>query len=327
LSEFKGLSVTEARREHFRLLKEESRILHERAANEPILEEVDCPLECAAEPEFLFVKDGSSFVRCPDCGLIYVNPQMTETTLSEHFASSPAWEVWASTVLPSSEQQTFDREKYRSALENIQKLHPSGKKLLDIGASSGLFLSLAQESGYEISGIEPSEAACDVAKQLFGISLSNSNFADYSCEENCFDIVTFWASLEYHKHPKAALVKASTLLCPKGLLLIFVSGNAHSFAMRMLKEQNVGFLFNRLWYFSPASLDRLVTQVDPSLNLVERDSLVPSLDVIARYLSYEDPYNNSTQELFTEDELGILKDLIESKAMGYKFLSIYRLDG
>ena len=324
MNRFVGLSVTEGRREHFRLLSEEARALQERGETEPIFEEVNCPLGCPEQPEPLFIKDGSNFVRCPGCGLIYVNPQLTELALAKHFASSPAWEVWAKSVLPSPEQQAFDLEKYRSALETIKRLHPGAKRLLDIGANSGQFLSLAQKEGFEVSGIEPSEAACKVARELFGLNLFNGQLADYTAEENSFDIITFWASLEYHKYPKAAIGKALKLLRSDGLLLVFISGNAHSLVMRMFRERCVGFLFNRLWYFSPESLDRLISQVSPALSLVERHSVIPSLDVIAHYLSYEDPYSESPQQLFSEGELGLLQNIIESNDMGYKFLSIYR---
>ena len=324
MNRFTGLSATEGRREHFRLLREEAKALHERSRTEPIFEEVNCPLGCLEQAEPLLVKDGSSFVRCPGCGLIYVNPQLTESALAEHFASSPAWEVWARSVLPSPEQQAFDIEKYRSAIEIMKELYPDSQSLLDIGANSGFFLSLAREAGFKVSGIEPSEAACKVAKELFGLALFNGQLADYPIEENSFDIITFWASLEYHKYPKVAISKAVELLRPEGLLLIFISGNAHSLVMRMLREKCVGFLFNRLWYFSLESLDRLVSQVNPALSLAERYSVIPSLDVIAHYLSYEDPYSESPQQLFSEDELDLLQNIIEKKNMGYKFLSIYR---
>ncbi len=115
MNRFTGLSATEGRREHFRLLSEEAKALHEQARTEPIFEEVDCPLGCPGQPEPLFIKDGSNFVRCPSCGLIYVNPQLTESALTKHFASSPAWEVWAKSVLTSPEQQAFDLDNYRSA--------------------------------------------------------------------------------------------------------------------------------------------------------------------------------------------------------------------
>ena len=324
MNHFRRLSATEGRREHFRLLKEEAKELHKRARTEPIFEKVACPLSCPEKPTILFVKDGSTFVKCPGCNLIFVNPQLTESALANHFVSSPAWEVWAKSVLPSPEQQAFDSEKYHKAIGTMRKLLPEGEKLLDIGANSGLFLSLAREADLDINGIEPSKAACKVAEELFEIALFNGQFVDYPAEKNSFDIITFWASLEYHKYPQAAISKSSKLLRPGGLLLVFISGNAHSLVMRMLKEVCVGFLFNRLWYFAPDSLDRLISRTDSSLHLVERYSVIPSLDVISRYLSYEDPYGEFPQELFPQDKLATLQSIIEKNNMGYKFLSIYQ---
>lgn len=324
MNRFAGLSVTEGRQEHFRLLREEAESIVKRSAVEPILEEINCPLGCSEQPELLFVKEGSSFVRCPRCRLVFINPQLVESALEEHFASSLAWEVWAETVLPSEEQQEFDRDKYRSALRTLKALHPKAQTLLDIGTGSGLFLSLAQEAGFRAEGIEPSQGACRVAQELYNLTLYNGCLADFPMEEGAYDIITFWASLEYHKYPAAALDKAAKLLAPNGLLLVFISGNSHSLVMRMLREKCVGFLFNRLWYFSPESLDVIVAKVSPEFQLVERYSMIPSLDVISRYLDYEDPYGSADRRLWSEDELGMMNNLIEKNYMGYKFSSLYR---
>jgi len=321
-----GLSMDQGRREHFRLLMEEWDLFCEQAKKEPIFEKVSCLMECNKQPEFLFSKHGSSFVRCPGCGLIYLNPQLTESALAKHFVSSPAWEVWANAVLTSKEQREFDREKYISSLKALKKMIPGVVKLLDVGANSGFFVSLAKDSGFLAQGIEPSLAACKVAKELYDLTLFNGRFEDYTAQEASFDVITFWASLEYNKNPREVLRKALHILKPGGLLLIYISGNANSLVMRMLREKCVGFLFNRLWYFSPASLDKLIMYVKPTLKFIERKSMVPSLDVIASYLDYMDPYEGNSK-LFSEDELRMLLDLIEKKDMGYKFLSIYRNEG
>lgn len=321
----KELSVSEGRRQHFMLLMEEWDHLVNQSQNTPIFETVECLLGCGSKPELAFIKRNSRFVLCPDCGMLFLNPQLTESALAEHFASSPAWEVWSKIVLASSEQQDFDSKKYLAALKTVKQLSPIAHRVLDVGSGSGFFLSLARLAGFEAQGIEPSSAACRVAENRYGVSLFNGPFADYKPAGGSFDLITFWASLEYFKYPRIAIEKAVNLLVPGGLLLVLISGNAHSLVMRMLKERCVGFLFNRPWYFTPDALDKLAVQVSERLKLISRKSIIPSLDVIESYLCYGDPYGKKPKRpLFNPSELEVLNGLIETKDMGYKFLSIYR---
>lgn len=319
----RGLSVTEGRRLHFRLLDEEWEALRRRAEFEPLLEEARCPADCPQPSRFIFDKNGCRFHRCPGCGLVFVNPQLTAAALSEHFATSPAWQVWAESVLADPSQQAADRAKYRAALDAIAPLNGGTPgRVLDIGANSGVFLAEARAAGWEVTGVEPSRAACDFALRTRGISLLRCGFADYANRDEPFDLITFWASLEYHKDPAAAVAKALSLLAPGGLLLVLVSGNAHSLVMRVLREHCVGFLFNRPWYFTPDALDRLVR--GPGIELVQRHSIIASLDVLSRWLDYRDPYEGSIPDLFSEEEIGALESRIDARHMGYKFQSIYR---
>lgn len=318
----RGLSVTEARQLHFRLLDEEWAAL---SAAET--ESVSCPVGCSRQPETVFVKHGTVFVRCPDCGLVFINPQLTEAALTQHFTHSPAWEVWARDVLPSPEQLAFDAEKYGKALDQLAAVVPAGGQLLDVGANSGVFLSLARARGWTVSGVEPSEAACRVARDVNGVDLFCGTFDQFQAPAKSFDLITFWASLEYGKHPDRSVAKALDLLKPGGALLIFISGNAHSLVMRALRERCVGFLFNRSWYFSPDSLDALVMRRSQAqVTLVERHSVIPSVDVLARALDYmPDPYAGPIPAVLDDIELQALCRFIERRHMGYKFQSVYKV--
>lgn len=317
-----GLGITEARRLHFRLLDEEWDAL---AGRPDLVEEVPCPVGCTAAPVVLFEKRGSTFVRCPDCGLVFLNPQLTETAMVDHFTRSEAWVIWARDVLPDPEQQAFDRRKYAAAMDHVGGLIDGPGRVLDVGANSGIFLSIARERGWDIAGIEPSEGACRVARDLNGVDLWNGMFRDFEAEPGSFDLITFWASFEYDKRPAVVVEKAVSLLRPGGLLLIYISGNCHSLVMRMLREKCVGYVFNRPWSFGPESLDRLVLKGGTSL--IERHSVIPSLDVIERYLDYGDGYGDAVPALFREPERRALQAVIEAEHMGYKFQSIYRKGG
>ena len=322
MNAFASLSVNEARRRHFELLDGEWDELAERQADSTTWEDASCCCGSVAKAELLFEKKGTRFVRCPACTTIFVSPQLTEKALSDHFTHSPAWEAW-SRVLLDPDQMAFDRGKYEGALDHLDALRPNGGRLLDVGANSGVFLDAARKRNWQVDGIEPSEAACDVAREQLGIDLFCGTFAAFPAQAASYDLITFWASLEYTRHPEKSIDRARELLAPEGLLLIFVSGNSHSLVMRMLKQHCIGYLFNRPWYFSPQGLDALVLR--PGIELLERHSIIPSLDVVQRYLDDREPYGTEEPALFTDGQIDLLERLIAENHMGYKFQSIYRV--
>src|SRR5439155_21245412 len=52
------------------------------------LREVDCPLCGSAARARLFEKHGFTFVRCRDCGLVFVNPQLEEAVVLEEYRTA-----------------------------------------------------------------------------------------------------------------------------------------------------------------------------------------------------------------------------------------------
>ncbi|MBF0511542.1 MAG: methyltransferase domain-containing protein [Candidatus Omnitrophica bacterium] len=287
-----------------------------------LVEKVSCPVCGARKNQVLFVKKGLSFVQCPSCSLVFINPQPKQAFLEDHFLKSKAWSVWSKKVL-SKEQCREDEKKYEHAFQWLSKLRIGhSPKLLDVGSGAGIFLNMARQRGFEVMGIEPSVKAADFSEKKFGVDIFTGSFEAFE-SLSLFDIITFWASLEYNKNVQLAIRKAVSLLKPRGLLLIFIGGNAHSLVMRTLREKCVGFIFNRCHSFTPQSLDRLV--LNKGFNLKVRYSLISEIGPIENYLSFDDPYLPKKEEdLFSLKDKKLLEDIIERNHMGYKFVSIYR---
>jgi SAM-dependent methyltransferase len=164
--------------------------------------------------------------------------------------------------------------------------------------------------------------AADFSRKRFGLDVFCGGFGSFQ-SRSLFDVITFWASLEYNKDVQAAVKKAASLLRPGGILLVFISGNAHSLVMRLLRQDCVGFIFNRCHSFTPKSLDRLV--ISYGLRLKARYSLISEIGPIENFLSYDDPYTPMSREgLFSSQDKKTLEDIVLRNHMGYKFLSIYR---
>ncbi len=311
--------------QHFDLIDEEWGKMQERGSGmvkPQWLKETACPVCDSQRYERIFVKKGLSFVQCVRCTHVFINPQLKDDVLAQHFKDSPAWHVWSRNLV-SQKRKKFDVSKYETALEHVAKLQ--GQKtagtVLDVGCSSGVFLDLARQLGWKVFGVEPSAVAAKFATAKRGLNVFCGSFKDYPGTGK-FDLITFWASLEYNTNLQNVIRKAKDLLNPRGLILVLVSGNSHSLAMRMLQEKCVGFVFNRTHSFNPTSLDVLMKRHD--LRLAGRYSLLPETRVLSNYLSYGDPYAKGKKMLFPSGDENILEKMMERNCMGYKFISFYK---
>lgn len=139
---------------------------------------------------------------------------------------------------------------------SLLKQLTNGKKLLDIGAGTGHFLSKAKESGYTVLGLEPDEDARKVALSESGVELKDLSLL-HELNEG-FDIVSMWHVLEHVYHLQQDLEKIASLVNQNGVLIIAVP-NYTSFDAHYYKEYWAAYDVPRhLYHFSPKSIIPLV---------------------------------------------------------------------
>jgi SAM-dependent methyltransferase len=237
-----------------------------RLSGEPAvaLETADCPLCGAGERALLFVardrllnRPGSfPVVRCARCGFVYLGERPAPDALLSYYPEtyyplgsepSPAALAVASGLL--------------ARVEAWLARHPRpDPTILDIGCGTGLFLSLAQQAGYDTRGIELSAAAVAYGRQRFGLEIDCGALDDVALPPASFDVVTLWHVLEHLPNPVGALRRVKQALRPDGLLLLGVP-NFGSLEAR---------LFGRRWYsldaprhfsqFTPETLARALVK-------------------------------------------------------------------
>ncbi|TMU55074.1 class I SAM-dependent methyltransferase [Flagellimonas algicola] len=126
-------------------------------------------------------------------------------------------------------------------------------KLLDFGAGTGDFLTVAKKSGFEVSGIEPNQKARDRAKQK-GIELSDSLA---NLNDRKYGVITLWHVLEHLPNLDGQLVELKELLQEDGLLVVAVP-NYRSFDAKHYKSHWAAYDVPRhLWHFSRTSISKL----------------------------------------------------------------------
>ena len=149
-------------------------------------------------------------------------------------------------------------------LESIAAKRPQRGRLLEVGAGRGEFLTLARSDGWEVHGIEPSNAAVSYAKQQYDLELDEGTLEEYDREER-FDVVYLSHVFEHVLDASATLSKVGDLLAADGLLVIEVPNQFESWVGRCAgvvgrrRERSIYSIHHTL-FFGPRQLEHLLAR-------------------------------------------------------------------
>jgi 2-polyprenyl-3-methyl-5-hydroxy-6-metoxy-1,4-benzoquinol methylase len=159
------------------------------------------------------VVKGWRYVRCGDCGLVFLHPQPTEAELGEFY----------------DHYYRYDSQRYQNSISGQQKwldlleeLCGIRGDLLEIGCSFGYFLQAAKNRGWNVQGVELGGDAADFAHDNLGLSVRKGRISDIRSEAMTFDAIAAWHVLEHDPFPRAFVVRAFELLRPGGILALRV---------------------------------------------------------------------------------------------------------
>lgn len=209
-----------------------------------------CPVCDSKNIEVYFTIKEYVIKKCSDCGL-----GATENTTLQ------------SDAYHRDDQYIQEEELFRNIFQKrvniVTKLLKPGK-VLEVGCSTGLLLSLLQSEGWEVCGIEPSRKAAEVAIKR-GINTVLGTFETIKFVEKFvekFDLIIFNHVLEHVENPKFFLKKCQDILNPNGTLLISLP-NFNSVSARIQKK-NWPLLLpsEHLWHFTPRSLKILLEKLN-----------------------------------------------------------------
>ena len=153
--------------------------------------------------------------------------------------------------------------------EEITKYIRQGK-VLEIGCSTGVMLSIFKKEGFEVEGVEVSNKAAEIAKGK-GINVKVGFFEKVNFNEK-FDLIIFNHTLEHLTDPIAAIKKAGRLLKPKGYIMIDLP-NFDSPVAKILKSRWPHLLPDEhLWHFTPKSFSILFKKLDFKILTIKKAS-------------------------------------------------------
>jgi 2-polyprenyl-3-methyl-5-hydroxy-6-metoxy-1,4-benzoquinol methylase len=174
-------------------------------------------IACDATGPFepFYAKHGFTMVRCPRCRLVFQHPQAGEEALAESYYHDEEF-----TRLLRNELREIMRQRAQQHLRFLADagVHPRGT-LLDVGASSGAFVSAARDAGWQSVGVELGAATAAEAR-VNGLDVRTGTLADAapSFPPASLSAITFWDVLEHLRDPRDELALAHEMLRPGGVL-------------------------------------------------------------------------------------------------------------
>jgi SAM-dependent methyltransferase len=219
---------------------------------------VDCGLCGSARRELKFQDGPFSVVTCTACGLTYVTPRLSDGALitevySEGYWSSDAAKQHGYTDYRADEPLYL--ATYRRRLAIVRRHFPRPGRVLDVGCAAGYFLRVMRDEGWQVLGLEPSEAIRSLAVERLGReAVRDGLLGATELPQASFDLVTLWDVIEHIPDPVAAVRAARGLLRPGGKLLIETQ-NVDSTAARLLGKRWQHYKHaEHLYHFNPRTL-------------------------------------------------------------------------
>lgn len=199
------------------------------------VELVDCSLCGTSSPiQALFARERFPYRRCPNCGLVYPSPRPRAQFLKDQYISGRFASAFHELYLPSVPYRmaTIFKERIESI---IAPRVPRGR-LLDVGCSSGHFLKLAAECGYDVYGVEPNPAMVEYAQAELRLrNICCGTLANVGYPASYFDVITLWDVLEHVEQPGMLLKEVDRVLKPGGWVFAYTE-NFSSFNVLVTRE-------------------------------------------------------------------------------------------
>ena len=205
----------------------------------------------------------TQIVECFECGHVYANPTWESAELLTAYET-----VEDETYVDEREGRELTFQKH---LEEVEKLTgpANGRTLLDVGAYIGVFVEIAQRSGWDAMGVEPSTWGVGEAKKR-NLNVIEGTLAAPELVGKQFDVITLWDVIEHVQEPRAELEAAFKLLKPGGLVVVHTM-DVESLTARVMRHRWPWYMAMHVHYFGKTTLSRLVSEVGFDVELVQTE--------------------------------------------------------
>lgn len=170
---------------------------------------------CGIQADYFLTKDNYDFRRCSKCGLVFLASIPDEVDLKKNIYSKQSG-YQSNKIIDLEREKLSDNQK--KIVEYII-MSGRGKKVLDIGCSSGRLIYYLKKKGCDVYGIELNPVTAEIALNnklnVFNGSLNESNLPAGS-----FDFVIMGDLIEHLPKPVKVINKIKEIIKKDGQLII-----------------------------------------------------------------------------------------------------------
>jgi 2-polyprenyl-3-methyl-5-hydroxy-6-metoxy-1,4-benzoquinol methylase len=190
---------------------------------------------------------------------MFLNQQPPDEVLSEIYND----EYFLGEPTPQGEKAVSEMKRATARLNLNQLVKYSGstgEKLLEIGCGNGDFLTVAKETGFDVTGIEISRHAVDIANRQLGeehVRCGTMETAILPGEQ--FDYCTLFDTIEHTRAPLRLLQKIHKIIKPGGVLFLSTP-SLDSWSAKLMKQNWMEFKTEHLHYFDTQTIQNALAK-------------------------------------------------------------------
>ena len=221
---------------------------------------------------------------CETCGSVTQFPLPTSELISNYYKT---------TLTPQTDVENYTSYKRKihdervSLLLDVTQLQTPGK-VLEVGCANGSFLNRFDVKGFEVAGIEPSEAASKIARDHFGINVETGVIESLELAhfEDQFDLALSMHTLEHVLDPQLFVKHITKCIKPGGWLYLEVPDNSKVPGHSMLAWGDQ-IMAVHITHFTPQGLVLMLMKEGLSIQHVSCTGKYryPSIQVFAKKLT------------------------------------------
>lgn len=238
-----------------------------------------------------------AIVKCRRCELAYANPRYVQGDLIEEYEQ---------VIDPLYEQEREGRVlTFARHLEPIEEMVADhrGKRILDVGAYTGIFVETAKANGWDAYGTELSQWAAQLCRNR-GLNVVTGTLEQADYPDDWFDVVTSWDVVEHLNDPKGHLAEIHRVLKPGGLIVVHTIDMDAPFA-KLMGKRWPWLMEMHVTYFTRRTLAKMLESVGFTVVRAEPQGRYQRINYLASRLGAINPHLRTvTEGLLTRLRLG-----------------------
>ena len=244
-----------------------------------------------------------SYVKCKQCGLVYMNPQICSGHMGYFYPKDYAPHQ-ANTKRIQGKDAARANLRKRPFFACLDSKLTQESRVLDVGCGNGFFLSQVRALAQcQVYGIDISEIAAESAKKNYGLDIFTGTILESPFPDNSFDVITAWSFLEHVNNPAEVMLKFANLLKKDGLCIL-TTPNFDSLNAKLFQDKWYHLDCPRhLFIYNPRTVAAMLEKSGLHARKIIYDKASKGVLGSLQYQFYGDNYNPRHQNCLRRSSL------------------------